>query len=88
MNDVMSVGLHRRWKDEFVRMVNVGASARIVDLAGGTGDIAVRLNKRSGAPVTVMDINADMLTQGRARQFDRGEWKALRWSLAMPNRCR
>ena len=82
MNDLMSGGLHRRWKDEFVRQVHANAQAKIVDLAGGTGDIAVRLNKRTGAPITVMDINADMLKTGRARQFDRGEWKELRWVAA------
>lgn len=79
MNDVMSAGMHRLWKDSFVRRVNLGPDAAILDLAGGTGDIAVRLKKRTGANVTVCDINADMLKVGRARQFDRGENEHLRW---------
>ena len=79
MNDVMSAGMHRLWKDTFVRQVNLGPQADILDLAGGTGDIAVRLKKRTGAHVTVCDINADMLSVGRARQFDRGESDQLRW---------
>lgn len=82
MNDLMSGGLHRLWKDSFVRQVHAGPSAALVDLAGGTGDIAARLHRRTGAPVVVMDINTDMLRAGRARQFDRGEWKDLRWVAA------
>lgn len=79
MNDLMSGGMHRLWKNEFVRRVNVPASAAILDLAGGTGDIAVRLKARTGANVTVCDINYDMLNVGRDRQFDRGESQGLRW---------
>ena len=79
MNDVMSAGMHRLWKDRFVREVQVGPGAAILDLAGGTGDIAVRLKQRTGAKVTVCDINADMLKVGRARQFDRAESDGLRW---------
>ena len=79
MNDVMSAGMHRLWKDTFVREVHAGPGAAVLDLAGGTGDIAVRLKKRTGAKVTVCDINADMLSVGRARQFDRAESEGLRW---------
>ncbi len=79
MNDVMSAGMHRLWKDTFVRQVNAGPQAAILDLAGGTGDIAVRLKKRTGAKVTICDINADMLSVGRDRQFDRAESEGLRW---------
>ncbi len=79
MNDVMSAGMHRLWKDTFVRKVQMNSDAAILDLAGGTGDIAVRLKQRTGANVTVCDINADMLSVGRARQFDRGENDQLTW---------
>lgn len=79
MNDLMSGGLHRIWKNEFVRRVHAGSSAAILDLAGGTGDIAVRLRHKTGAQVTVCDINHDMLKTGWARQFDRGEAEGLRW---------
>jgi demethylmenaquinone methyltransferase/2-methoxy-6-polyprenyl-1,4-benzoquinol methylase len=66
MNDLMSAGLHRRWKDRFAGEVRARAGERILDLAGGTGDIAFRL-ARTGARVTVADINPDMLAVGRAR---------------------
>lgn len=79
MNDLMSGGMHRLWKNDFVRRVNANASAAILDLAGGTGDIAVRLKHRTGAHVTVCDINHDMLKVGRDRQFDRAESAGLRW---------
>lgn len=79
MNDLMSGGMHRLWKNEFVRRVSVGPTANILDLAGGTGDIAVRLKTRTGANVTICDINQDMLKAGMDRQFDRGESQGLRW---------
>jgi demethylmenaquinone methyltransferase/2-methoxy-6-polyprenyl-1,4-benzoquinol methylase len=87
MNDLMSGGLHRAWKDALVTAVNpprarpapaqeAKASARpfaLLDLAGGTGDIAFRvLEAGSGARATVVDINADMLAVGRARAAGRG----------------
>lgn len=79
MNDLMSGGLHRLWKNAFVAKVHAGPGAAILDLAGGTGDIAVRLKQRTGAGVTVCDINADMLRAGIDRQFDAGESGGLRW---------
>ena len=71
MNDLMSGGLHRGWKDEFVRMVRPRAGEQILDMAGGTGDIAFRLAK-AGAAVTVADINPAMLAVGRERADKRG----------------
>lgn len=79
MNDLMSGGMHRLWKNEFVSMVHAGPSASILDLAGGTGDIAVRMHERTGAPVTICDINADMMKVGRAKQFDKGRAEGLRF---------
>ncbi len=79
MNDLMSAGMHRRWKDHFVSKVHVPETAAILDLAGGTGDIAVRLHQRSGATVTVCDINEAMLNTGRDRQIDRGRSEGVRW---------
>ena len=63
MNDAMSGGLHRLWKDRFVRRVKPRTGERILDMAGGTGDIAFRL-ARAGAHVTVADINPAMLKVG------------------------
>ena len=66
MNDLMSGGLHRLWKNEFVRRVRPRRDEAILDMAGGTGDVAFRMAKR-GAQVTVADINADMLEAGKTR---------------------
>ena len=71
MNDAMSGGMHRLWKDRFVRRVKPQAGEAILDLAGGTGDIAFRL-ARSGANITVTDINQDMLDMGIERAMERG----------------
>ncbi len=79
MNDLMSGGMHRLWKNDFVSRINVPATAAILDLAGGTGDIAVRLKKRTGAHVTVCDINEAMLNVGRDRQIDAAQSQGLRW---------
>jgi len=70
MNDVMSGGLHRLWKDRFVARVKPRAGERILDMAGGTGDVAFRLARR-GAQVTVADINPDMLEVGKERAEER-----------------
>jgi demethylmenaquinone methyltransferase/2-methoxy-6-polyprenyl-1,4-benzoquinol methylase len=78
MNDAMSVGMHRLWKDRFVRRVKPRAGERILDMAGGTGDIAFRMARR-GAQVTVSDINADMLAVGMDRAQQRGI-DGLAWS--------
>ncbi len=78
MNDAMSVGLHRVWKDRFVRRVKPRRGEEILDMAGGTGDIAFRLAK-NGASVMVSDINPDMLAVGRERAQDRGI-EGLSWS--------
>ena len=71
MNDAMSGGMHRLWKDRFVRRVKPRSGETILDMAGGTGDIAFRL-VRSGASVTVADINGAMLEVGQARAARRG----------------
>jgi len=77
MNDLMSGGLHRAWKDVLVTAVNPPKNDRpfaVLDLAGGTGDIAFRLVAAGGAGthVTVLDINRDMLEVGRVRAAERG----------------
>src|ERR1700761_7889537 len=66
MNDAMSGGMHRLWKDQFVRRVKPRQSEAILDMAGGTGDIAFRMAKH-GADVTVADINPAMLGVGMER---------------------
>ncbi len=90
MNDAMSGGMHRLWKDRFVRRVKPQQGEAILDMAGGTGDIAFRL-AAAGAEVTVADINQDMLDVGIERAMQRGI-DGLVWScqnaeeLAFPSR--
>ena len=77
MNDLMSGGLHRAWKDALVSAVHPPKSDRAfahLDLAGGTGDIAFRVVEAGGpgVRVTVCDINAEMLTVGHERAIERG----------------
>src|SRR5437764_14903654 len=78
MNDLMSGGMHRLWKDRFVARVKPRAGEEMLDMAGGTGDVAFRMARR-GAQVTVADINADMLEVGTQRARQRGltgpSWK-------------
>ena len=78
MNDLMSGGMHRLWKDRFVNRVKPRGGEEILDMAGGTGDVAFRMARR-GARVTVADINADMLAVGKERAEHRGltglSWK-------------
>jgi len=71
MNDAMSGGMHRLWKDRFVRRVKPRRGEQILDMAGGTGYIAFRLAE-SGASITVADINPAMLDVGMARAQKRG----------------
>ena len=82
MNDLMSGGVHRLWKNTLVDVVNPRPGERLLDVAGGTGDVAFRLLKRQGerADVTVCDINPAMLAVGRDRAIDRGLLKGLTWT--------
>jgi demethylmenaquinone methyltransferase / 2-methoxy-6-polyprenyl-1,4-benzoquinol methylase len=77
MNDLMSVGLHRIWKDILATAVNPPRGERpfaVIDVAGGTGDVAFRIAEAggSGTEVTVCDINEEMLAVGRERAAQRG----------------
>ena len=77
MNDLMSGGLHRLWKDDFIAMLNPPASDRAfaaLDVAGGTGDIAFRIARAggSGTHVTVADISPEMVAEGKLRAEKEG----------------
>ena len=78
MNDAMSGGMHRLWKNTFVRRVKPQPGEAMLDMAGGTGDIAFRMAAR-GAEVTVADINQEMLDVGVERALERG-LTGLVWS--------
>jgi demethylmenaquinone methyltransferase/2-methoxy-6-polyprenyl-1,4-benzoquinol methylase len=79
MNDLMSLGIHRLWKDAFIDAVKPRPGEHLLDVAGGTGDIAFRFLKRGGSQVTVCDINAEMLKVGRERAIDKGFLQGLDW---------
>ncbi|KAK2736668.1 2-hexaprenyl-6-methoxy-1,4-benzoquinone methyltransferase [Myotisia sp. PD_48] len=113
MNDCMSLGIHRLWKDHFVRSLNPGRKHaqsspisrgkedaennnrpgwNILDVAGGTGDIAFRMldhattiNHDNYTRVTVADINADMLTEGKKRSLDTPYYNTERLSFLQAN---
>jgi demethylmenaquinone methyltransferase/2-methoxy-6-polyprenyl-1,4-benzoquinol methylase len=86
MNDLMSAGVHRLWKDAAVDVLNPRPGERFLDVAGGTGDIAFRIVRRltargaTSVDVTVCDINPAMLAVGRDRAADRGLVRGLSWT--------
>ncbi len=79
MNDLMSGGMHRLWKNRFVAKVKPRRGETVLDMAGGTGDIAFRMADR-GARVTVSDINPDMLAVGMERAKARNI-QGLTWQV-------
>jgi demethylmenaquinone methyltransferase/2-methoxy-6-polyprenyl-1,4-benzoquinol methylase len=82
MNDLMSAGVHRLWKNALVDVLAPRRGEKLLDVAGGTGDIAFRIVGRLGedADVTVCDINPVMLEVGRDRAADRGLLRGLTWT--------
>ncbi len=98
MNDFMSMGIHRLWKDQFIRMIRprakvAGRAMDYLDVAGGTGDIAFRIRNKigAGANITLCDLNDNMLSVGRDRAVDRGWINDFDWvtgnaeSLPLPD---
>lgn len=82
MNDLMSAGVHRIWKAAMIDRLSPRAGESIVDLAGGTGDIAFRVLDRLGTaspPITICDINTEMLSVGRDRAIDHGHLAGIDW---------
>ena len=81
MNDLMSGGLHRLWKDTLVRRMNPKQGMTLLDVAGGTGDIALRCYRKTEgkAKIIVCDINPEMLEQGKAKALDQGVLSGLSW---------
>jgi 2-methoxy-6-polyprenyl-1,4-benzoquinol methylase len=104
MNDLMSLGIHRLWKDHFVRSLdpgsalpsrdgdNAGKGWNILDIAGGTGDIAFRMldhatniNHDHNTRVTIADINAEMLAEGKKRSIETPYYNTDRLSFMQGN---
>ena len=80
MNDLMSGGMHRLWKNKFIRCLHPRPGEKLLDLAGGTGDIAFRFLKNApGSLVTVCDINPAMLEVGKKRAIDHGILSGIKW---------
>ncbi|PWY65227.1 UbiE/COQ5 methyltransferase [Aspergillus heteromorphus CBS 117.55] len=104
MNDMMSLGIHRLWKDHFVRSLNPGSALpsrehdtagrgwNILDIAGGTGDIAFRMldhatniNHDNQTRVTIADINPEMLAEGQKRSVQTPYYNTDRLSFMQGN---
>ena len=79
MNDVMSMGVHRLWKDALMDWLAPRPHQVLMDLAGGTGDVALRFLKRGGGSVKIVDINEEMLLAGQARSVMRSYQDRLDW---------
>ena len=79
MNDLMSMGVHRLWKLAMINALNPRPDMTLLDVGGGTGDIAFRFLERGGENVTVCDINDEMLTVGRDRAIDQGLLNGITW---------
>jgi len=79
MNDLMSLGIHRLWKSAFIDMLRPRHDMHLLDVAGGTGDIAFRFLERGGGRVTVCDLTEEMVTVGRDRAIDRGIVRGIDW---------
>lgn len=80
MNDLMSLGIHRLWKDTLIEWLAPRPGQTLVDLAGGTGDVALRFLKAGGESVQIIDINTDMLAAGQKRDDLKAYTDRLTWT--------
>ena len=93
MNDLMSLGIHRAWKRDFVAALQPSPGRMLLDLAGGTGDITFGWRQAGGGPAILSDINVSMLSVGRDRAVSRGHAGAVELLVAdaemlpLPDRC-
>jgi demethylmenaquinone methyltransferase/2-methoxy-6-polyprenyl-1,4-benzoquinol methylase len=82
MNDLMSFGIHRLWKDHLVWGLNLPQNAQIIDVAGGTGDIAFRMAKaypHLNLSILVCDLTPEMVEVGRDRAINQGIVRGIEW---------
>ncbi len=81
MNDVMSLGQHRMWKDSLIRQIRPRNNWVYLDLAGGTGDIAFRIRDKIGqkTDITIADLTPAMLEEGKKRAIDKGWLDEFKW---------
>lgn len=88
MNDLMSGGLHRVWKDRFIRQIRPRPGLDYLDVAGGTGDIAFRINKKiqqahtpvHPSAITICDLTHHMVQVGRDRALNKGWLDGFQWT--------
>jgi demethylmenaquinone methyltransferase/2-methoxy-6-polyprenyl-1,4-benzoquinol methylase len=81
MNDVMSAGTHRLWKNQMVQWLTPSIGSCHLDVAGGTGDIALRIQNQESinTHVIVCDLSENMLEEGRRRSWDKGVTSGISW---------
>jgi demethylmenaquinone methyltransferase/2-methoxy-6-polyprenyl-1,4-benzoquinol methylase len=79
MNDIMSLGIHRLWKHALIKKLKFNQNMRLLDVGGGTGDIALKLIEKGNQNIVVTDINTEMLKVGRSRAIDQGIVKGIKW---------
>ncbi len=82
MNDLMSLGVHRAWKRDFVAALQPRPGYALLDLAGGTGDITFGWRRAGGGPAILSDINVSMLSVGRDRAATRGQAEGVAFLVA------
>ena len=81
MNDFMSAGIHRLWKDTLINTLKPRPDMVLLDVAGGTGDIAFRFKKAGGGTVHVCDLTEGMVRVGRDRSVDKGLLSGVDWTV-------
>ena len=79
MNDLMSFGLHRSWKNKFIKEIDSFREKTLIDLAGGTGDIAKRFINNNGKQVVVCDLNQEMLSKGKNKISNTTHINKIKW---------
>ncbi len=93
MNDLMSLGVHRLWKRDFIEALDPRPERRLLDLAGGTGDICAGWLGKGGGPAILSDINQSMLARGRERAINKALIGGLSFlvtdaeAIALPDGC-
>ncbi len=80
MNDLMSFGIHRLWKNAVITKLRPSSNMTLVDVGGGTGDLAFKFLAKGGGHVRVIDSNLEMLTQGENRALDQGIIDGIDWT--------
>lgn len=81
MNDFMSAGIHRLWKDTLINTLKPQPNMTLLDVAGGTGDVAFRFIESGGGHVTVCDLTEGMVRVGRDRAVDKGILNGVSWTV-------